>query len=837
MDGKKTQCMGVIFLLINKLKTLNLTEFDSHSMVVNTHTKVTEPPLRPHSHSVDLGSPDTISNKKPSKILLKNPAKVWNEGQRERSFTTSPVVETPREPKDKADYVVILQASIRGYLSRRSYNSAKGKLDGIEKEFLANKNAMQGLIKFQAHVRSKIVWDSLKPKRERSNIAKEILSSEETYVKSLRVLVSVYMNALESLGDEIAPPPILRTIFSEVKVILSYNEFIYNGIKERMENWYSEGQRLGDIFLRLTDFLKVYTAYVNNYNDAIKTLQELTQVEGVGHTLNECRSKPETNGLDIQAYLIMPIQRIPRYVLLLNSLYKCTPSGHKDFEDLEKALKKMESVAEYVNQKKKEAENLLGVSTVVKHLVGMEHASEFNQPHRRYVRQGPMQEAENGVLTQKALKNRYVFLFNDSIICTKESTNILGKKKTLNSTLDIEGLKNSEITFKVLFVEDLLGATVNEVVIESPKQVSAFEIKFLSGRKTCLALPNTQSRDDWIQDIDEMIMSCLEKRRSRLEISPTEEKVMEVAKDQLKSPFLSGFLHRLGQKGDWKKKYFVLNNDVLYCFNKKEDYKGGEDPSSITHLLFTSVQYHNVMDRPFCFRLLTKTRIYYFAASSWKDRMEWINSMRCMTAKHMDDVDSKVKLANNVQPNTVIADTGFTVASIMTVKNEKKKGDSKKKKSPSKPGKAEDKKEMPQEEDSSKKLDSSGSKKRASGGTKRKIKRKKSVSRRNKDALKTISKNGELFKFSSETKTSKYSFTLNGKELIYFRQGRTKVSGNISLLLVQSTENLEPVTLKGVTYYRFALITSDRQYILGSTEEADTASWVGDINTALSMLV
>lgn len=39
---------------------------------------------------------------------------------------------------------------------------------------------------------------------------------------------------------------------------------------------------------------------------------------------------------DIFAYLIMPVQRIPRYQLLLRDLLKHTEKDHNDFESLQK---------------------------------------------------------------------------------------------------------------------------------------------------------------------------------------------------------------------------------------------------------------------------------------------------------------------------------------------------------------------------------------------------------------------------------------------------------------------------------------------------------------------
>ena len=48
-----------------------------------------------------------------------------------------------------------------------------------------------------------------------------------------------------------------------------------------MTNWYRENQKMGDIFNKFADFMKVYTAYINNYNEAYKLFSQYTQVPEV----------------------------------------------------------------------------------------------------------------------------------------------------------------------------------------------------------------------------------------------------------------------------------------------------------------------------------------------------------------------------------------------------------------------------------------------------------------------------------------------------------------------------------------------------------------------------
>lgn len=54
--------------------------------------------------------------------------------------------------------------------------------------------------------------------------------------------------------------------------------------------------------------------------------------------------------LSTNKLLILPIQRLPRYTLLLKELLRYTPEDHKDFLPLLEAFNKMKDVAVYVNE-------------------------------------------------------------------------------------------------------------------------------------------------------------------------------------------------------------------------------------------------------------------------------------------------------------------------------------------------------------------------------------------------------------------------------------------------------------------------------------------------------
>lgn len=87
--------------------------------------------------------------------------------------------------------------------------------------------------------------------------------------------------------------------------------------------------------------------------------------------LRETLRKPECKGLTFQAYILTPVQRIPRYKLLLSDLLKHTPVDHADHVCLTKALAIIESVASFVNERIREQETVVKMVELQKSISGL----------------------------------------------------------------------------------------------------------------------------------------------------------------------------------------------------------------------------------------------------------------------------------------------------------------------------------------------------------------------------------------------------------------------------------------------------------------------------------
>lgn len=192
-----------------------------------------------------------------------------------------------------------------------------------------------------------------KSNAHRVKVASEILSTEETYVTSLRALRETYLlpmkeEAAKASGARISKAQV-SAIFSDIEVIVNVNDHFYQELAKRVEHFCATSTMLSDIFLMIAPFFKSYSRYCNNYDNALAVLKDLRKVDEFKAWIAAMDKASDRTKLGITSYLILPIQRVPRYRLLLEDLIKHTPDHHPDKAGLQEALEKIKDVASHLN--------------------------------------------------------------------------------------------------------------------------------------------------------------------------------------------------------------------------------------------------------------------------------------------------------------------------------------------------------------------------------------------------------------------------------------------------------------------------------------------------------
>ena len=199
----------------------------------------------------------------------------------------------------------------------------KTQLTGNQKEAEKSETVISPAVR--ALKDAEVVEQDAKPCTPRTTFAKrtfilnEILETEETYVSKLRVLVDVFikpLRAAESSKQPILSQQQIRDIFGGLEVILGYNEVLLGMLRQTMQEW-SEDNRIGHIFLKIAMFLKSYVSYVQNYEKAMETLTTAWTLPAFQSFMRTSAVQKALGKESLSSFLIVPIQRPPRYVLLL----------------------------------------------------------------------------------------------------------------------------------------------------------------------------------------------------------------------------------------------------------------------------------------------------------------------------------------------------------------------------------------------------------------------------------------------------------------------------------------------------------------------------------------
>eukprot|EP00750_Incisomonas_marina_P027686 INCI6223.15.p1 GENE.INCI6223.15~~INCI6223.15.p1 ORF type:complete len:728 (-),score=112.67 INCI6223.15:2287-4470(-) len=265
----------------------------------------------------------------------------------------------------------------------------------------------------------------------RQHIENEIVSTEEKYVDALQYLGAEYEQPLRRLAAGgsggnagIFTLEELDLIFSSANLIRNFNESMLLDFhrsrhavqtKGCADGNYTYDQSLASIIKTRAPFMKIYTSYLQEMDERLaivkRRLQKAKRSGGVaGDPNTNLEAFERSKRMRLEALLIQPVQRLPRYKLLLADLLKATPPTHGDYEEITEALDLVAESAGHCNaflnevQSHNQAWNLheeLGKS------LGLEYCS-----HRRLLKRGPAGKRNR----RGRIQPLELFLFTDVLV-------------------------------------------------------------------------------------------------------------------------------------------------------------------------------------------------------------------------------------------------------------------------------------------------------------------------------------------------------------------------------------------------------------------------------------
>jgi len=179
-------------------------------------------------------------------------------------------------------------------------------------------------------------------------VANEIVSTEKTFVEQMEIMRLVFISPLRS--GKILPATDISAIFSNVETLHGLCLKLLNDLQKDQEQHREGGREVGKIFKEFAPFFKMFTMYLNNYENAIKVKQNLYDSNYVFREfLDHAEQDPRCKGMNLNSYLITPVQRVPRYKLLLEELLKKTPETEGDYALIKEAFELVKESAKHKN--------------------------------------------------------------------------------------------------------------------------------------------------------------------------------------------------------------------------------------------------------------------------------------------------------------------------------------------------------------------------------------------------------------------------------------------------------------------------------------------------------
>uniref|UniRef100_A0A4W3JLZ4 FYVE, RhoGEF and PH domain containing 4b n=1 Tax=Callorhinchus milii TaxID=7868 RepID=A0A4W3JLZ4_CALMI len=493
-----------------------------------------------------------------------------------------------------------------------------------------------------------------------------------------------YLKLMEEANSKTSfPAEVVNKIFSNISSIYTFHsQFVLPELETRMNLWNTTPQ-IGDILQKLAPFLKMYGEYVRNFEKAMELVKTWMDRSLQFKAIVEDIQKQEACGnLTLQHHMLEPIQRVPRYELLLKDYLKKLPQDSSDRKDTEKSLEIISTAATHSNAAIRIMEKMKILIDVYEMLGGEEE--DIVNPSNELIKEGQILKL---AARNSSSQERYLFLLNNMLLYCVPKFSLVGTRYTVRTKIGIEGMQVNEThnkdypnTFQVSGKERILELQASFSLISptpktaelgrrAPRWIRDNEVTLcmkckepfnaLTRRRhhcracgyvvcwKCSEYKATLAYDS--NKLSKVCKDCYVIITGKTDSEEKEEKkrkgVMETeAAEVSENSVICDFLHYLEKATKpWHKVWGVLpKNDamVLYLYGAPQDVKA---LTTIPLLGYAIDENPRGVDVPYAFKLTQSRFIYVFATDSEEQKQRWLHiinmAVKGETATEMDLLD------------------------------------------------------------------------------------------------------------------------------------------------------------------------------------------------------
>ncbi|KAL7400659.1 hypothetical protein ABVT39_015625 [Epinephelus coioides] len=368
----------------------------------------TDSPVSPSSPgTVSLASPGTAKPASPGTPKLTNPgtSKLTSPGTPKLTSPGTPKLTSPGTPK----------LSSPGTPKPVSPKISKPASPGTENPDGIGKNKVK---------KSGLSERMSQEERKRQEAIFEVISSEHSYLHSLEILIRMFKNSAEL--SEAMTKTEHHHLFSNITDVCEASKKFFKELEERHQQNIVIGD-ISDIMNKhAQSSFDPYITYCSNEVYQQRTLQRLVSKNPVfKEVLNRIESHPDCRNLPMISFLILPMQRITRLPLLMDTICQKTPKDSAQYEECKKALQAVSKVVRKCNEGARTMERTEMMYTINSQLEFKIKPFPLVSSSRWMVKRGELTAfvEDNGIFLKRTSRQQvYFFLFNDVFIVTRKKS-------------------------------------------------------------------------------------------------------------------------------------------------------------------------------------------------------------------------------------------------------------------------------------------------------------------------------------------------------------------------------------------------------------------------------
>ncbi|XP_067844367.1 epithelial cell-transforming sequence 2 oncogene-like [Heptranchias perlo] len=337
----------------------------------------------------------------------------------------------------------------------------------------------------------------------RTQFAREALSSERDYVQTLEIVKDLYwapLRAALASNRAILSTANIHVIFSDILSILDLHRDLLGDLTDRLCEW-GPSQCLGGVFVKFSTRLTNYTNFFNNYAAILKTVDKCRNTTpGFRAFLTRHDRTAVTKMLSLQEMLLSPSGRFEEYVTVLYALRLHTPAEHTDHDDLTAAIGNLKCFRDYIRQLKLRSErdrqmaeaqgSIAGTPILLeanRYLIQVQEVAQMSSPDRKICA---------SLRIYEHISDLSLFLFNDALVFASKTVSHLPFERSPKTSLQFL----ASVALPRLLIEDVPDSKYikNAFVLQGPK------------RQWICATETEEDKATWLSILESAVRAAVE---------------------------------------------------------------------------------------------------------------------------------------------------------------------------------------------------------------------------------------------------------------------------------------------------------------------------------------